>query len=196
MCDACGREAVPAPAAAAAPAQAPNRISNGDFSSGIAPWGAHVAGGASSEPPLRPRLENGALCTPVKGGQEIIVGWPVSGSADSFALVAGAKYELSLRAAVSGTLPVECVIKVGHQVAPYTAAFATPLPLGSTLERFGTEFTPDHDDDRAGLAVECRGAPGSSMADVCIDDVSVMLDPRRARIEPTRQGQPTRIREH
>jgi hypothetical protein len=109
----------------------------------------------------------------VKGGQEIIVGWPVSGSADSFALVAGTRYELSLRAAVSGTLPVECVIKVGHQVAPYTAAFATRLPLGATLERLDTAFTPDHDDDRAGLAVECRGAPGSSVADVCIDDVSL-----------------------
>jgi hypothetical protein len=133
-----------------------------------------VAGGASSEPPLEPRLENGALCTSVKGGQEIIVGWPVSGSADSFALVAGARYELSLRASVSGTLPVECVIKVGHQVAPYTAAFATSLPLRPTLERFDAAFTPDHDDDRAGLAVECRGASGSSLADVCIDDVSVM----------------------
>jgi hypothetical protein len=110
----------------------------------------------------------------VKGGQEIIVGWPVSGSAESFALVAGAKYELSLRASVSGALPVECVIKVGHQVAPYTAAFATSLPLGPALERFSTAFTPDHPDDRAGLALECRGAPGSSVADVCIDDVSVM----------------------
>lgn len=145
----CGGEAVPAPAV---PARAPNRVSNGDFSSGIAPWGAHVAGVASSEPPLEPRLENGALCTTVKGGQEIIVGWPVSGSADSFALVAGAKYELSLRAAVSGTLPVECVIKVGHQVAPYTAAFATSLPLGPALERSDTAFTPDHDDDRAAHA--------------------------------------------
>jgi hypothetical protein len=171
LCGACGHEAVPAPAA---PAQSPNRVSNGDFSRGIAPWGAHVAGGASSEPPLEPRLENGALCTPVKGGQEIIVGWPVSGSPDSFALVAGAKYALSLSASVSGTLSVECVIKVGHQVAPYTATFATSLPLGPTLERFDTTFTPDHDDDRAGLAVECRGAPGSSVADVCIDDVSVM----------------------
>lgn len=168
----CGREAVPAPAA---PAPSPNRISNGDFSSGIAPWGAHVAGGASSEPPLEPRLDNGALCTTVKGGQEIIVGWPVAGTAESFALVAGAKYELSLRASVSGTLPVECIMKVGHQVAPYTAAFATSLPLGPTLEPFSTAFTPDHPDDLAGLALECRGAPGPSVADVCIDDVSVTL---------------------
>jgi hypothetical protein len=168
----CGREAVSA-SAPAAPAQALNRVSNGDFSSGIAPWGAHVAGGASSEPPLEPRLEDGALCTTVKGGQEIIVGWPVAGSAESFALISGARYELSLRASVSGAVPVECVIKVGHQVAPYTAAFTTKLPLGPALERFSTAFTPDHDDDRAGLAVECRGAPGSSVADVCIDDVSV-----------------------
>lgn len=168
----CGREAVPAPTA---PSQAPNWVSNGDFSSGIAPWGAHVAGGASSEPPLKPRLEDGALCTSVNGAQEIIVGWPVSGSTESFALAAGVEYELSLRASVSGTSTVECVIKVGHQVAPYTTAFATRLPLGAALEPFSTAFTPDHDDDHAGLAVECRGAPGSSMADVCIDDVSVML---------------------
>jgi endoglucanase len=164
----CGREAVPAHA------EAPNRVSNGDFSSGIAPWGAHVAGSASAEPPLEPRLEAGVLCTTVKGGQEIIVGWPVSGSAESFALEAGVKYELSLRASVSGTLPVACVIKVGHQVAPFTTAFATSLPLGPALERFSTAFTPDHPDDRAGIAVECRGAPGSSVADVCIDDVSLM----------------------
>lgn len=162
---ACGREAAPA----RVPAQ--NRIENGDFSGGVAPWGAHVSRSAT---PLLPRLEGGVLCTAVQGGQEIIVGWPVSGSAASFTLVAGARYELSLLASVSGTLPVECVIKVGHQVAPYTTAFATRLPLGrSTLERWTTSFTPDHADDRAGLAIECRGAPGSSTADVCIDEVRV-----------------------
>ena len=61
-----------------------------------------------------------------------------------------------------------------HQVAPYTAAFVTSVPLGPALERFSTAFTADHDDDRAGLALEYRGAPGPSMADVCIDDVSLM----------------------
>jgi len=163
----CGREAGPG---AAAPLEQPNRVSNGDFSRGIAPWGAHVAGEANAEP-LEPRLEDGALCTSVKGGQEIIVGWPVSGSAESFALVAGAKYALSLRASVSGTLPVECVIKVGHQVAPYTAAFSTELPVAAELAPFATSFTPDHDDDQAGIAVECRGKPGAEQASVCIDDV-------------------------
>jgi hypothetical protein len=188
LCDGCGREALPH---GAAPAQAQNLIANGDFSGGVEPWGAHAVGGASSAPPPEARLVNGALCTSVHGGQEVIVGWPVSGSSASFALVAGQRYELSLRAAVSGTLPVECVVKVGHQVAPYTAAFTTSLPLGQTLERFDVAFAPDHDDVQAGLAVECRAVAmlpreespreeSPSLAEVCIDDVSLSSSTRQS----------------
>jgi len=164
----CGHRALQA---SAAPVPARNLISNGDFSRGVAPWGVHAVGGTNSEQPPQPRLADGALCTTVHGGEEIVVGWPVSGSAEAFALVAGERYELSLRVAAPGPLPVECVIKVGHQLAPYTAAFATRLPAGETLEPFSIAFAPDHVDDRAGIALECRAAPGSTVADVCIDDV-------------------------
>src|SRR5262245_56410881 len=70
----------PAPAAESAvnlpaPATGPaNSIVNGDFSAGIAPWGAHLAGAPSATPP-EPRLENGALCTTLHGGEELIIGW-------------------------------------------------------------------------------------------------------------------------
>jgi endoglucanase len=173
LCGACGREAIPS---ATNVVHTPNLISNGDFSQGLAPWGAHAAGddqGRTAAPPPEPRLIDGALCTTVHGGQEVIVGWPVSGSSESFALTAGKSYALFLRISASGPLPVQCVIKVGHQIAPYTAAFTTRLPSNATLQRFAVTFAPDHDDDRAGVALECRAEAGTSVADVCIDDVSL-----------------------
>jgi endoglucanase len=170
---ACGHDTQPARAPVAT--QATNLVTNGDFSSGLEPWGAHTAGGASAGHPLQPRVIDGSLCTPVTGGEEVIVGWPVAGSSAYFALSAGKQYELALKVSGTGPLPLECVIKVGHQVAPYTGAFTTRLPLGPTLAPFRAAFAPDHDDDRAGIAVECRGAPGSAQADVCIDDVSLSL---------------------
>lgn len=166
---ACGSGALPARAPAA---PAPNLVENGDFSRGMAPWGAHLAGAAEGHP-LQPRLVDGALCTELQSGEEVIVGWPVSGSAEFFSLVAGQKYELSLRASVSGARPPLCVIKVGHQLAPYTGAFSARLPVGPRLQPFSFSFAPDHPDDRAGIALECRAEPGSSPADVCIDDVSL-----------------------
>jgi hypothetical protein len=175
-CWGCGHAITSENPASSSPVQA-NLIANGDFAGGIAPWGAHVARAPSSQPPLEPRLEQGALCTPVRGGEEVIVGWPVAGSGESFALVAGHRYALSMRVSASGpsgasgASPMKCVIKVGHQVAPYTAAFATELPLSQSLQPFSTAFAPDHDDALAGLAVECRAEPGSPAADVCIDDV-------------------------
>jgi len=63
------------------------------------------------------------------------------------------------------------VAKVGHQLPPYTAALVAPLPLSASFQAFQFPFTATHDDDRAGVAVECRPAPGSSAAEVCIDDV-------------------------
>lgn len=167
VCCACGQPA------AAPVARAPNLITNGDFSGGIAPWGAHLAGVAEPAHSVQQRLLDGALCTEVQGGQEVIVGWPVSGSTDSFSLVAGQKYELALRASASGASVPTCVIKVGHQLAPYTAAFSTSLSVGQASQLFEFTFAPDHPDDRAGIAVECRAAPSAAPAEVCVDDVSL-----------------------
>lgn len=156
---------------AAAPA---NRITNGDFSGGVAPWGAHRAGAPSAAAPPEPRLENGALCTTLHGGEELIIGWPTAGRPEFFALAAGQEYELSLRASMSGALATKCIVKVGHQLAPYTGAFVADLTSSPVLTPFSARFTPDHSDDRAGIAVECRGEPGPASADVCIDDVSLL----------------------
>lgn len=158
------------PRDAAAPA---NRISNGDFSTGIAPWGAHRAGAPSPAPPPEPRLENGALCTTLHGGEELIIGWPTAARPEFFALAAGEEYELSLRASMSGALGTKCSVKVGHQLAPYTAAFVAELTSSPLLAPFSGRFRPDHSDERAGIAIECRGEPGAASADVCIDDVTL-----------------------
>ncbi|HTV22561.1 MAG TPA: hypothetical protein VMG12_27925 [Polyangiaceae bacterium] len=158
------------PSAAAAPA---NRITNGDFSAGIAPWGAHRVGSPSAAPSPEPRLENGALCTTLHGGEELVIGWPTAGRTESFALAAGEEYELSLRASMSGALATKCIVKVGHQLAPYTGAFVADLTSSPVLAPFSARFRPDHADDRAGIAIECRGEPGPLSADVCIDDVSL-----------------------
>jgi hypothetical protein len=45
------------------------------------------------------------------------------------------------------------------------------MALTPSFQAFQFPFTAAHDDDRAGVAVECRAAPGSADVDVCIDDV-------------------------
>lgn len=169
-----GAENAGAEAAAAGDAAgSANRIANGDFSAGIAPWGAHRAGPPSPAPPPEPRLENGALCTTLHGGEELIIGWPTAERPEFFALAAGEEYELSLRASVSDELATKCIVKVGHQLAPYTGAFVADLVSSPVLAPFSARFKPDHADERAGIAIECRGEPGPASADVCIDDVSL-----------------------
>ena len=149
-------------------AAASSCVTNGDFSSGIAPWGAHW-GGAPGAPPPELRIEDGALCTTVHGGQELIVGWPTAGRSELCALDAGKEYVLSLR--VSAQPGVKCIAKVGHQLAPYTGAFVGDLSSSAALSPFSARFTPDHSDDRAGIAIECRAEAGAAPASVCIDDV-------------------------
>ena len=165
-------EEAPAEEAAAPPhdvAAPPNCVVNGDFSAGIAPWGAHW-GGASRAAPPEPRIESGALCTTLHGGDELIVGWPTAGRPELCALDAGKAYALSLRVS-TGAPGLKCVVKVGHQLAPYTGAFVAELPSSAALSPFSAPFTPAHSDDRAGIAIECRAEPGTASADVCIDDV-------------------------
>lgn len=177
-CHGAPRAEGPAPAAAGAVAlphdgaAPPSCIVNGDFSSGIAPWGAHW-GGASGAPPPEPRLDDGALCTTVHGGQQLIVGWPAAGRPQFCTLDAGKPYALTLLVSTAARPELKCIVKVGHQLAPYTGAFASDLPSSIALTPFSAAFTPDHADDRAGIAIECRLDPGAAPADVCIDDVQL-----------------------
>jgi hypothetical protein len=67
------------------------------------------------------------------------------------------------------------VAKVGHQLPPYTAALGATMHLTASFQSFQFPFVADHDDDQAGIAVECRAAPDTSPGDVCIDDVAFVV---------------------
>ena len=164
-----GAPAAPAQVPPRPAAPSPNFIGNGDLSRGTAPWGA-TALMASGARELKTQLRDGALCVSLPAHNALILGWPVDGSPDRLSITAGHRYQLSLRAS-STSAALDCVAKVGHQLPPYTAVSVAPMTLTPSFQLFQFPFAADHDDDRAGIAVECRAAPGSSDADVCIDDV-------------------------
>jgi hypothetical protein len=164
---------VPAPAAPAQVAPTPprpNLLGNGDFSHSSTPWGAKALAAGGAERELEVRLRDGALCVSLPGQAELILGWPSTAGSEQFSLARGRSYQLSLRASTTSAA-LDCVAKVGHQLPPYTAAMGAPMHLTASFQAFHFPFVADHDDDRAGIAVECRAAPDTPDADVCIDDV-------------------------
>jgi hypothetical protein len=169
----CCQSQVPArtdPAQAAPTPQHPNLIGNGDFSHGSTPWGAKALMAGGTERELEVRLRDGALCASLPGQGELILGWPTTAGSDQFSLATGRSYQLSLRASTTRA-GLDCVAKVGHQLPPYTAALGAPMHLTASFQPFQFPFVADHDDERAGIAIECRAPPDTSETDVCIDDV-------------------------
>src|SRR6185295_14248168 len=121
------------------------------------------------------RVDHGALCASVRGGQNVIVAWPKEGDPPhAFELSPGKRYRFSFRASTTGPLAVRLVAKVGHQDAPFTAAVQAPIPVEAAPHVFALDFEPDHADAKAGVAFILSAPRGDAQSDVCIDDVSVV----------------------
>lgn len=155
--------------AGAQAARGPNLVKNGDFSSGMAPWGV-MSFGADGPAPHPAEVTNGALCMPVHGGEMLFVGWPDDMYHEAFAIRGGAPYELSFRASASGRLPLRTTIKVGHLAAPWDAIVEADVPLDVPSTPFHVDFQSRRADDQAGILVQIQASPSSSTSEVCLDD--------------------------
>jgi D-alanyl-D-alanine carboxypeptidase len=157
------------------PPQGPNLVDNGDFSAGEALWATLVWPPFAAPQPVPSRVEDGALCASVKGGQNVILSWPTaSDPRKAIELSQGKRYRFSFRASTTGPLAVRVVAKVGHQEEPYTPAVQAPIPVEAAPHVFALDFEPDHADAQAGIAFILSAPRGDAENDICIDDVSVV----------------------
>lgn len=172
--DAASGETRSAPALAGPPPSGPNLVENGDLAAGAALWSTMLWPPFETPKPLASRVENGALCATVRGGQNLIIGWPGDPSTPKgFALVEGKRYRFSFRASASGPLKLHVVAKVGHQEMPYTSAVQAPIPVEEKPQVFALDFEPALPDSKAGVAFVVSAPRGEAQNDICFDDVSV-----------------------
>jgi hypothetical protein len=156
----------------------PNLVKNGDFSSGMAPWGVKSLQ-AHGPAPHDSEITNGALCTTVRGGEFVFVGWPDDKHHDAFALRAGTSYELSFRASASGRLPLRAKVKVGHSAPPWDAVVEADVPLDVHSMPFHVDFQSPRADDQAGIGFQIQASPSPLTSEVCLDDFALRETSRR-----------------
>jgi CubicO group peptidase (beta-lactamase class C family) len=169
-------ESAPSPASARRePPRGPNLVDNGDFSHGDALWTTTLWPPVGPWQTIPSRVENGALCASIKGGQSTILSWQaLPGATKAIELREGQPYRLSLRASMTGPLAVRLVAKVGHQELPFTPAVQAPIPVEGAPHVFAIDFEPDHADAKAGIAFILSAPSGEAQNEVCIDDVALV----------------------
>lgn len=156
------------------PPSGPNLIENGDLASGSTLWTTLLWPAFQAPKPIASRVEAGALCASVRGGENVILGWPGDPKTPKgFELAPGKRYRFSFRATSSGPLAVRVVAKVGHQEFPYTATVQAPIPVGAVPEVFALDFEPEQADAKAGVAFILSAPRGETANEVCFDDVAL-----------------------
>ncbi|MFF5173084.1 glycoside hydrolase family 9 protein [Micromonospora sp. NPDC000089] len=141
------------------PPDAPEQISNGDFSEGVSPWFSYGTGALDAT--------GGRLCTTVPGG--LANPWDAGIGHDGVRLVAGAEYRLGFDVSATPGLAVKAVLQLGS--APYTtyaSVDATAAPDGTHAEQ---TFTVPDDNDSAQLVFQVGGGTGEQR--ICLDNVSL-----------------------
>jgi CubicO group peptidase (beta-lactamase class C family) len=164
-----------APPAPREPPTGPNLVDNGDFSAGDALWTTLEWPAFAGLRPIASRIDHGALCGIVKGGQNLLMTWPApSTPPKAIELGIDKRYRFSFRASMTGPLAVRVVAKVGRQDEPYTPDVQAPIPVEAAPHVFALDFQPSHADTKAGLAFVLSAPRGDGQSEVCIDDVSVV----------------------
>ncbi|MFF0720028.1 glycoside hydrolase family 9 protein [Micromonospora sp. NPDC003816] len=141
------------------PAEAPEQITNGDFSTGVSPWFSFGTG------PLG--VTDGQLCTTVAGG--LANPWDAGIGQDAVALVAGAEYTLGFDVTATPGSAVTAVLQLGN--APYTGYYSVTAAATPTQQRVERTFVAPEDDERAQLIFQVGGAAEGQT--VCLDNVSL-----------------------
>ncbi|WP_422756759.1 glycoside hydrolase family 9 protein [Micromonospora sp. WMMD708] len=141
------------------PPDAPEQISNGDFSEGVSPWFSYGTG------PLD--VVDGRLCVTVPAG--LANPWDAGIGHDGVRLNAGAEYKLSFDISATPGLSVNAVLQLGS--APYTSYASVPAVAAPTSKRVEQTFTVPDDNPNAQLIFQVGGAAAEQR--ICLDNVSL-----------------------
>ena len=141
------------------PADAPEQITNGDFSAGVSPWFSYGTG------PLG--VTDGQLCTTVPGG--LANPWDAGIGQDGVPLIAGAEYTLGFDVTATPGSAVTAVLQLGN--APYTGYFTVNAGATPSQQRVERTFVAPADDSRAQLIFQVGG--NTQQQTVCLDNVSL-----------------------
>nr|WP_308424577.1 glycoside hydrolase family 9 protein [Micromonospora sonchi] len=141
------------------PADAPEQITNGDFSTGVSPWFSYGTG------PLG--VTDGQLCATVPGG--LGNSWDAGIGQDAVALVGGAEYTLGFDVTATPGGSVNAVLQLGN--APYTGYYSVSAAATATRQRIERTFVAPDDDSRAQIIFQVGGSAQEQT--ICLDNVSL-----------------------
>ncbi|HZG07113.1 MAG TPA: glycoside hydrolase family 9 protein [Streptomyces sp.] len=167
-----------APVVAAEPADGPELITNGDFSSGTTGWWW-----TENSPG---KVVDGRLCADVPAGTQNP--WDAIIGQNDIPLTAGEGYELSFTA--SATAPITIRTNVQMATEPWTTEHSSADRIGETAETFTHVFTAAADHEAAQLAFQIGGSEEAYT--FCVDDVSLTGGAEPPVYEPD-TGSPVRV---
>jgi hypothetical protein len=129
---------------------------------------------ADPELPAARDFEGGALCLTLGAGERVIGGWPWPREGDEppakVALRTGGSYRLAFKARVSGALPAQVLIGVGHTAWPFVAAAGARVQVSRSEQPFAMDFVAQRDDDSVGIAFLAAATHGDGTR-LCLRDV-------------------------
>ncbi|MEV0157394.1 glycoside hydrolase family 9 protein [Micromonospora sp. NPDC050686] len=167
-----------APAYAAVPPDAPEQISNGDFSAGVSPWFSYGTGQLA--------VTDGWLCTTVAAGTANP--WDAGIGQDAVRLLAGAEYTLAFDVRATPGAGVKAVLQQGS--APYTGYFTADVAAGTTVQHVERTFTAPTENPSAQLIFQIGGSAAEQT--FCLDNVSLRGGEAAPPYEPD-TGPPVRV---
>jgi endoglucanase len=162
----------------AAGADAPDLISNGDFSGGTTSWWWSEANPGT--------VVDGRLCADVPAGTANP--WDAIIGQNDLPLTAGESYTLTYTA--TSTAPITIRANVQMAVDPWTTELAAADAIGSTAESISHVFTTSSDHEAAQLAFQIGGS--ATAYTFCLDDVSLTGGAVPPVYEPD-TGSPVRV---
>lgn len=169
--------ALPAPAVEPAD-EAPELITNGDFSEGTAPWWWTDNSPAA--------VVDGRLCADVPAGTANP--WDAIIGQNALALAAGEGYTLSYTATSTVPLTIRTNVQLGAD--PWTTELSVTQQVGESAERVSHTFTAAADHDAAQLAFQLGGTEKAFT--FCVDEVSLRGGTAPPPYEPD-TGSPVRV---
>lgn len=129
---------------------------------------------ADPELPAARDFEGGALCLTLAAGERVVGGWPWPREGDEppakIALRTGGAYRLAFKARVSGALPAQVLIGVGHSAWPFVAAAGARVQVARNEQPFAMDFVAQRDDDSVGVAF-LAAATHADGTRLCLRDV-------------------------
>ncbi|MDH6466206.1 endoglucanase [Micromonospora sp. A200] len=141
------------------PPDAPEQLSNGDFSAGVSPWFSYGTGALDAA--------DGRLCTTVPGGSANP--WDAGIGQDGVRLNAGAEYRLGFDVSATPGAAIKAVLQLGS--APYTTYAAVGATAGPESTRVEQTFTVPDDNPAAQLIFQVGGSAAEQR--ICLDNVSL-----------------------